>query len=478
MIQKLISLVVLILLYPQRGYPQNPCSICQELKNNVVKIRSIFDDGSNENGFGFVIAEQNNRLYIVTARHVVHQLDDDGLEKKKGPISITFYSELGKEYQGILLGVPNTSLDVALLEVEKPTYYSWKKDFYATDLPIGTEVWFIGRGGDWYIPTGSLVGSVNDISADDEILIDITSIEPGTSGAPLLSQNGIVGLIFEDASVGAKAYPIERVRRLVTKTWNYPWHMNLQTNKMPDVQTDEDQAWVEITSENSDGEKISLLETYVSKGQGVHTGEARKMFEDLLWANINHSQNMEKYVQHFPDGQYIDQVEDKVFKSSTVNPEFYVKLFPNGRYIEEVNKQIERDKKEEADRRAAEQMKEEENRLFTIIKGDLEKDPPAYLNISGYLEKYSQGSFVDQVEELVWQTALRIEAQTPKLDATGKYVWEPATPSTKGHWRRKRANEGKEGFKKYLEYFPNGKYRAAAYKKGGMRVLVKEIIKL
>ncbi|NEU08448.1 trypsin-like peptidase domain-containing protein [Flavihumibacter sp. R14] len=475
MIRKILCIGILIILCTQSGYPQNPCAICEKLKNNVVKIHATFDDGSDENGFGFVIAEQYERLFIVTAKHVIHQLDDDGLvdlEKKTRSVSITFNSEIGKEYPAtLLLNLPNTSLDVTILEVEKPANYLWQKDFYSTNLAIGTEVWFIGRAGNWYIPTGSAIGSINDISSDGVMLVDITSIEPGTSGAPLLNKMGIVGLIFEDASSGAKAYPIETVQRLVTKSWNKPWQMNLQTNEvkvgsLPEgsSSTVVDKAWIAIANENKENRKISLLETYVSKGQGNHVEEARKMYEGLLWANIDRARYMEKYVQHFPDGQYIEQVEDKVFRSSKFNPEFYSRLFPNGKYIEQINKQIEADQKEEATK-LNNQQEEEENRLITLIRSDFDRDAPSYLNVGEYLEKFPQGKFVHQVEELVWERALSTEKL--KMDPTGKYVWEPATPTVAGHWRRKRVGEGskKEAFEYYLKYFPNGMHANAARKK-------------
>jgi hypothetical protein len=59
--------LVLAILYTQGVYSQNSFPICAELKNNVVNITTAFDDGSNENGFGFVISEINNKVYIVTA---------------------------------------------------------------------------------------------------------------------------------------------------------------------------------------------------------------------------------------------------------------------------------------------------------------------------------------------------------------------------------------------------------------------------
>ena len=226
----LVFLFIFFGLFNHPVYCQNQCDVCEKLKNNVVKITATFDDGKEENGFGTVIAERDNKLYIVTAKHVIYNLDERGLvsnDNKTKSAVIKFSSDLGKDYSATLLNLPASVLDISLLEVEKPKNYTWTKEFYSNTIETGTKVWFIGRSGKWYVPTGSFVGSVNNISADDEIIIDINSVQPGTSGAPLISSDGIVGLIFEDAADGAKAYPIAKIIKLITKTWNYPWEMNL-----------------------------------------------------------------------------------------------------------------------------------------------------------------------------------------------------------------------------------------------------------
>ena len=235
-------ILALTILYAQSVYSQNICTICEQLLNNVVRIQTTFNDGSDEHGFGFVVGERNNKLYIVTAKHVIYALDGNGiisLDKKTKSVSVTFHSDLGRDYPATLLTLPNTPLDISLLEVRKLENYLWQKNSSSTAIQTGTTVWFIGKARKWYIPTGPFSGSINQISAEDEILVDINSIAPGTSGAPLISQNGIVGLIFQDAASGAIAYPIEKVMRLI-KGWNYPWQMNPAKNSDSELVTDEE----------------------------------------------------------------------------------------------------------------------------------------------------------------------------------------------------------------------------------------------
>lgn len=226
--QNMIYFLVLTLLSAQNISAQNICKMCEQLKNNVVKITATFSNGKDENGFGTVVSERNNRLYIVTAKHVIYDIDQKGnpsVDNKTKSVEITFFSEQGKSYSAVLLNLSYTPLDIALLEVEKPKNYSWSKNYYSTVMERGTEVWYIGRAGKWYIPT--VPGSINEISLEDEISIDNVKVAPGTSGAPLINSEGLVGIIFEDDE-RAKAYPINKVIKLITKLWNYKWQIKLK----------------------------------------------------------------------------------------------------------------------------------------------------------------------------------------------------------------------------------------------------------
>ena len=215
-------------------------------------------------------------------------------------------------------------MDISL--IEKPKNYSWSKDFYSKAIQNGTKVWFIGRAGKWYIPTGSFVGSVNDISSDDEILIDISSIQPGTSGAPLISADGMVGLIFEDAAGGAKAYPVDKIIKLITKTWNYEWQMNLNTN---------------------------ITQPEVSEQAEQKTTTANSNEEDELWAGIKAGRrhDLETYLEKYPNGKYIDQIEELTWqrainaaeKSKSYKEEgykIYLRYFPTGKHKDKATEMI------------------------------------------------------------------------------------------------------------------------------------------
>jgi hypothetical protein len=423
-----VCLFVFSCLLAPRLYAQDLCTICDTLKNNVVQITTTFADGREENGFGTVIGERNAKLYVVTAKHVIYNLDGQGPaspDAKPKAVVVKFFYDQGRDHPATLLQLPGTSADIGLLEVATPGDYRWARNYYATATPKGTKVWFIGRAGKWYIPTGSFAGSINEVSPEDEIIVDINSIQPGTSGAPLVSAAGMVGLIFEDTPGGARAYAIEKVRKLVTNTWNYPWQLQLSPNAKPDPGTNttgnkaEDKAWTAIENETKDKTKLAKVEDYVAKGQGTHQEEARHLFEGLLWDNINTYKYVLKYVLHFPTGKYIRQVEDLVYRKYTAAA--YLELFPTGRYVEEARK------------KAAEANATEEDALWKKISEGWD------LHIKEYLQKYPQGKYILQIDEHLWQKALNEEASN--------FAFK------------------EKGFKKYLEYFPAGKHSATAREK-------------
>ena len=430
---KILISIYIVLLLSQLSRAQNQCSFCQELKNNVVQIKTTLSDGSDENGFGTVISEVSNKLYIVTAKHVIYRLDGRGLisdEAKPTAVKVRFFKDQGKVYTATALQLKSNNLDITLLEVNKPQNFRWTKEFYSKAITTGKKVWFIGRAQDWYVPTGAAVGSVNDISSNDEIIMDINSIQPGTSGAPLISSDGIVGLIYEDSPTGSRAYAIEKVIKVITRDWRYEWQMTLNSNiTQPEISDAEDKAWVEIVKEKKSKNKIEQLSDYVSKNQGSHVDDAKVQLEGLLFADIQKPKYQELYVKHFPAGPHISEVENIVWKtSSTAIDDFkytsYLQLFPTGKYYERASKERE---KIDAGLKVS-----EEDKLYADVK------EARVFAIKNYFEKYPQGRYLGEIDEILWTQALKDETK----------------PAFK-----------EDGFEEYLKYFPKGKHASTALQK-------------
>ena len=117
--------------------------------------------------------------------------------------------------------------DLAVLRVEVSGMVGWQRDWMAPPgtMAVSDPVWFIGRNDDWYVPTGPSVGSVNRIRATSIIDLDIISISPGTSGAPVVTGGGIVGMVIRDDKHDntAEVLSIEFVKRAFDEWEIYPW---------------------------------------------------------------------------------------------------------------------------------------------------------------------------------------------------------------------------------------------------------------
>ncbi len=255
-------------------------SVAESLTNNVVAISTSFDDGHKEYGFGFVTGTRGQSLYIVTAAHVVSDADEYSTTQS---IKLQFESELGS-FDATLVR-KNTNYDVALLEVPKPPNYRWQQNCLA--IPgIGQRVAFIGRERRWYIPPAPVQGAISEIR-DNQLSVDIISIRPGTSGAPLVNEQGIIGLIIADEGSTAEAIDIEYVRDLITDFGRYSYVFTL-TGAGISLQNDSDFSDAELE---------------------------RAQRELNEWLKIKNSQNIEdfrQFLKKYPGGNFSRQANEKV----------------------------------------------------------------------------------------------------------------------------------------------------------------------
>ncbi|MCK4761287.1 MAG: PEGA domain-containing protein [Candidatus Aminicenantes bacterium] len=197
---------------------------------NVVQLSVTFSDGSTGHGFGFVIGERGELLYVATAEHVVRKKKLPDVQKPD--IEARFYSDRGNPVKVKLLDLPTVDVDLALLEIPKPfPEYRWENNYFASPRR-NSAVWFIGRSQDWWVPSDKEAGVIKDVQILSIFPVRISSVLPGTSGAPLISGDGIIGMIIRDNGIGsADALGIETMRRIVKKIWHYPWGL-IQRDKI------------------------------------------------------------------------------------------------------------------------------------------------------------------------------------------------------------------------------------------------------
>jgi hypothetical protein len=177
-----------LILAADENYGRN---LAMELRNSVVRIESP------ENGFGWVVGERGSDLYIVTGNHVVSPNDEYELYKT---VTIRFHhAPKAVVAKPIKLDDRSVKLDIGVLRAPKPEGFIWRKDTMATarEHKAGMKVWYIGKAGEWKIPHEPGIIDNEDVSAGKDIYLNMPVLG-GSSGAPLISDYGLLGMLQTD----------------------------------------------------------------------------------------------------------------------------------------------------------------------------------------------------------------------------------------------------------------------------------------
>jgi hypothetical protein len=256
----LILLFMLLPIFTING--QNGFEQATKLRQNVVRVIA------DTEGFGFVVSVNGGYAYIVTANHVV---------RNSTSIKVKFFDDQAVDYDAKDLGLRYASMDISLLKVAVPNNLKWEKKCYSEDIQAAMPAFFVGRNAKWYIPTGPAICSINDLTPDNIIIIDSSpgSIQPGTSGAPLITKAGIIGLIYNDESGRAEAYSIKLVKGIISKVWNYNFDLesNDAVTKSNPSQTETGDPIKVNPPQNQFGEDIDVnnIATYIGNNKWTWT---------------------------------------------------------------------------------------------------------------------------------------------------------------------------------------------------------------
>ena len=204
-------------------------AVTEKFLPNVVQVQATFSDGAAQTGFGFVVGERDNILYVVTARHVVRSTTPDVTTQA---VTAIFYDDAGRARPAEPLNVRLPETDLALLALPRPfAQYAWQARFCDLQPQRGQEAWFIGRNGKWDVPLrpGLIEKAPRSISGG-KFLVNLASVEPGTSGAPLITERGIAGMIIEDTYRDqTTVLGMQAIYEAVAAEWNYPWGLQEYT---------------------------------------------------------------------------------------------------------------------------------------------------------------------------------------------------------------------------------------------------------
>jgi hypothetical protein len=197
----------------------------------VVKITAVFggDTPETKHGFGFVAGERDGFLYVATANHVVRSDLDDA---PAGTATVQFFTDQGVSYPATVLATHRRApLDLAVIKVARPASPLGPASCDdSRALRRNMPVAYVGRDAGWYVPTDT--GAINSDTLDEGFHVEVdfsraVAVKEGTSGAPLVSERGLIGMIIQDTSTNvATALSIDAIARAF-RGWNHPWAAGL-----------------------------------------------------------------------------------------------------------------------------------------------------------------------------------------------------------------------------------------------------------
>jgi hypothetical protein len=162
----------------------------------IVKIQADFPYEDKYPGFGFVVSLNEQNVYIVTASHVVHP---PKIRRTAPEIKISWYKDsISQKAQVIQL---DTMLDIALLRVPNQTKLDWHYHYRYTQIEEGDSARVVGLGGQWERPSHNNLAVVTE-KTDTLLKISFDRVTGGSSGGPIVNQEGVIGMIIKDNGNG------------------------------------------------------------------------------------------------------------------------------------------------------------------------------------------------------------------------------------------------------------------------------------
>lgn len=213
---RLIIVVSLLWVCPIYASAQESFFPPDPIKQNAVKIISIFEDNSTNTAFGFVFSEDSHFLNIVTVSEII----TSRLNEKARKTTIYFYDGYFTSDIKSTRSIPE--LNLALIKIIKPENYNWNPNFRSVVAAENDIVWILGRYGEWNDPTEEYVGQVSEANGE-EIRIDFPHSRIGILGAPLIDEGKIAGFVVNDQGFQTTVLPIRLIQSKVYSWLDLKW---------------------------------------------------------------------------------------------------------------------------------------------------------------------------------------------------------------------------------------------------------------
>lgn len=189
----------------------------EALKPNVIGIKSTFANGSQARGFGIIAGESQGRLFIATSSALSKEASSN---KQATKIQVRTINDIRWLEATFVYSWDSDNL--SLLEIKKPEWLKWVPECLSSQPAALQKVRFVGKQTEepgWVYP-GS--GEIYEV-VGNKINFEISTLTPGSIGAPLVNEHGIVGIITKDNSTLSSALSINRVKELLVGNGQYPY---------------------------------------------------------------------------------------------------------------------------------------------------------------------------------------------------------------------------------------------------------------
>jgi hypothetical protein len=216
----------------------------ERLRGHLVAIAAQDVD---EHGFGLIVAADEQRLWIVTARHVIVRtgmLGGGEAEQPSARIRLRLCNGGAAELAASPWPGWNAGgADLALLTAPRPAAFQLDVRALAVQPPgIGEPIWLLGSNDECgLVPARGQVRAAAD--AGHNLRIDFAGVRGGSSGGPVLSGRGVIGLMKSAEDLTTTVHDIADVQRRVQATAGAAWRLEDARNIPP---TDPQAAQVDL----------------------------------------------------------------------------------------------------------------------------------------------------------------------------------------------------------------------------------------
>jgi superkiller protein 3 len=190
-------------------------------KRAVVLLTPLFPQGRNQQGTGFIIKRTDNKLWILTNRHVLTDTFYSNSPRTCDSVEVQIYP--GDKPRDVRIAVLTSKivliandLDLALIELEASQLPADIQALAISDPSDNQPITTIGHPDKkpWQKDQGKV------IDVDNEKLRLKISLAIGSSGSPVMTENyGVIGIIYKiDQEGTGYAIPINQIRKQLA-TW-------------------------------------------------------------------------------------------------------------------------------------------------------------------------------------------------------------------------------------------------------------------